>query len=579
MSTTGNESEARAFFDRTESELLALAIESSRADWVFNTFITPDTEELASKASTRLIAATVHRAKEANRFRTVPLPGDLARKTRLLRLSLPLIAPPDPAEADELVRTVAAMQTTYATGRHAPPGRTEAVDLQELSRILGQSRNPVELENVWIGWHDIARPMRPQFTRYVELANRGARELDFADTGAMWRSKYDMDPDSFALEADRLWAQVRPLYRSLHAYVRRRLVERYGPELVPERGPIPGHLLGNMWAQSWENLYPDLAPPGGGATYDLTKILEGRHTSPTDMVRFAERFFVSLGLDPLPSTFWERSMFVRPRDREVVCHASAWDVDAVEDLRIKMCIEITAEDFHTIHHELGHNYYQRAYARQPFLFRESAHDGFHEAVGDTIGLSVTPEYLVQVGLLDRAPPPEGDIGLLLYTALQKIAFLPFGLLIDRWRWSVFSGEYGPDSYNRTWWELRERYQGIRPPVARGEDAFDAGAKFHVPANVPYMRYFLAHILQFQLHRALAREIDWTGPLHRCSIYGQRKAGKRLRAMLEMGSSREWPDALEAIGGDRRMEATGLLEYFAPLQRWLDEQNRGQPVGW
>ncbi|MGD0718454.1 MAG: M2 family metallopeptidase [Thermoplasmata archaeon] len=571
--------DARAFFDRVESRLLDLAVESSRADWVFNTFITPDTEELASKASTRLIAATVESAKEGNRFRETPLPKDLARKGKLLRLSLPLVAPSNAAEADELVRRVAGMQSTYAKGRYTPVGRTEPIDLQGLSRILGESRDPVELEDVWTGWHEIARPMRPEFTRYVELANRGARELDFADTGAMWRSKYDMDPDAFAREADRLWAQVRPLYLSLHAYVRRRLVERYGPHVVPEKGPIPAHLLGNMWAQSWENLYPMVAPAGAEPPYDLTKILVARRTTPLDMVRYAERFFVSLGLDPLPATFWERSMFVRPRDREVVCHASAWDLDAVEDLRIKMCIEITEEDFQTIHHELGHNYYQRAYARQPFLFRESAHDGFHEAVGDTIGLSVTPEYLVQIGLLDRAPPAEGDIGRLLHTALQKIAFLPFGLLIDRWRWAVFSGEYGPDSYNRTWWELRERYQGIRPPTVRGEEAFDPGAKFHVPANVPYMRYFLAHLLQFQFHRALAREIGWTGPLHRCSIYGQRRAGARLQAMLELGSSCEWSEALEVLCGDRRMEAAGLVEYFAPLQRWLDEQNRGTPIGW
>ncbi len=571
--------DARAFFDRVESRLLDLSIESSRADWVFNTFITSDTEELASKASARLIAATVESAKEGVRFRGAPLPQDLTRKGQLLRLSLALVAPSNAAEADELVRRVAGMQSAYAKGRYTPVGRTDAFDLQGLSRLLGESRNPVELEDVWTGWHGIARPMRPSFARYVELANRGARELDFADTGAMWRSKYDMDPDAFAREADRLWAEVRPLYRSLHAYVRRRLVEQYGPRVVPEAGPIPAHLLGNMWAQSWENLYPLVAPAGPATPYDLTKILVARHTTPLDMVHYAERFFVSLGLDPLPATFWERSMFVRPRDRDVVCHASAWDLDSAEDLRIKMCIEITEEDFQTIHHELGHNYYQRAYARQPFLFRESAHDGFHEAVGDTIGLSVTPEYLVQIGLLDRAPPTEGDIGRLLHTALKKIAFLPFGLLIDRWRWAVFSGEYGPDSYNRTWWELRERYQGIRPPTPRGEEAFDPGAKFHVAANVPYMRYFLAHVLQFQFHRALAREIGWTGPLHRCSIYGQPRAGTRLQTMLQMGSSRPWSEALEAISGEPRMEATGLLEYFAPLQRWLDEQNRGTSIGW
>ena len=334
-----------------------------------------------------------------------------------------------------------------------------------------------------------------------------------------------------------------------------------------------------MWAQSWDGIYPLLAPPHEGGHFDLTRALVDRGTTPEQMVRYAERFFVSLGLDPLPATFWERSMLTRPRDREVVCHASAWDLDYADDIRIKMCIEITGEDFQTVHHELGHNFYQRAYARQPFLFRDSAHDGFHEAVGDTVALSVTPEYLTRIGLAEPDSPATDDTGLLLQRALEKVAFLPYGLAVDQWRWKVFSGAIGPADYNRTWWEMHTRYQGVAPPTSRGEEEFDPGAKYHVPANVPYMRYFLAHILQFQFHRALAKDAGATGPLHRASIYESREAGRRLRAMLEMGQSREWPDALEVLTGERRMDASGLLEYFAPLRRWLDEQNRDQPVGW
>jgi peptidyl-dipeptidase A len=395
----------------------------------------------------------------------------------------------------------------------------------------------------------------------------------------MWRAKYDMPPDDFAREADRLWQQVQPLYRSLHAYVRRRLRETYGDARVPAAGPIPAHLLGNMWAQSWEGIYPVLAPPGDHDHFDLTQALVHRGTTPEQMVRYAERFFVSLGLDPLPASFWERSMLVRPRDREVVCHASAWDLDFADDIRIKMCIEITGEDFQTVHHELGHNYYQRAYARQPFLFRDSAHDGFHEAVGDTVALSVTPDYLAQIGLAAPGAPADNDVALLLRRALEKVAFLPFGLVVDQWRWKVFSGAIGPAEFNRSWWEMRTQYQGIAPPGSRGEEEFDAGAKYHITSNTPYMRYFLAHILQFQFHRALVKDAGATGPIHRASIYGSSDAGRHLRTMLEMGQSREWPDALEVLTGERRMDAAGLLEYFAPLQRWLDEQNRGQPVGW
>ncbi len=576
---TTSSPEASRFLAETEAELLDLVTEQQRTEWVYQTHITPDTEALSSRSYARYVNTAVRRAKESTRFG----PGELSpadrRKMTLLRLLLPIIAPDDPTESVELTRLVASMQGAYARGRHTPVGGAEPLDLQGLSRILAESRDPRLLADVWSGWHAVGRSIRPEFVRYVDLSNRGARGLGFADLGAMWRSKYDMEPEAFAREVDRLWSEVAPLYRSLHAYVRSRLVAVYGRDRVPEAGPIPSQFLGNMWAQSWESIYPLLAPPDADPGYDLTKLLVDRGTSVEQMVRYAERFFVSLGLPALPPSFWERSMFVRPRDREVVCHASAWDIDYVEDLRIKMCVEITAEDFQTIHHELGHNYYQRAYARQPFLFRDSAHDGFHEAVGDTIQLSVTPEYLVRIGLLDRAPDASRDIGLLLYRALEKVAFLPFGLAVDRWRWDVFSGAIPPADYNPTWWEIRRRYQGVVPPAPRSAEEFDAGAKYHVPSNVAYMRYFLAHVLQFQFHRALVRTAGIPGPLHRASIFGSEAAGRSLGEMLAMGMSREWPDALEAIAGERRMSTAGLLEYFAPLQRWLDEQNRSTPVGW
>ena len=568
-----------AFLTRAEAQLLDLSVEAQQADWVYSTFMTDDSAAVAAKSNSRLIGATVALAKESAVYPTDRASPEEARKIRLLRLALPLIAPSDPTESQELTRLVAGMQGTYAKWRHPLQGTTTSLDLQALSRILTESRDPVVLEDAWTGWHRVGREMRSDFTRYVDLANRGARELGFEDTGAMWRSKYDMVPSELEAEVERLWQQVAPLYRSLHTYVRHRLVTQYGAERVPPQGPIPAQLLGNMWAQSWEGIFPLLAPGTDNGSFNLSKSLADRGTTPEQMVRFAERFFVSLGLEALPATFWQRSMLSRPRDREVVCHASAWDLDYEHDVRIKMCIEITGEDFGVIHHELGHNYYQRAYAHQPFLFRDSAHDGFHEAVGDTIGLSVTPSYLKQVGLAPEGAATGDDVELLLRRALEKVAFLPFGLAVDRWRWRVFSGEVGPADYNRTWWELREEYQGIAPPTARDETQFDPGAKYHVPANVPYLRYFLAHILQFQFHRALVKEAGVSGPLHRASIYGSREAGHRLRAMLEMGQSHEWPDALEVLTGDRRMDATGLLEYFAPLRAWLDEQNRGVPTGW
>jgi len=572
--------EARAFVETAETRLLKLWIAASRASWVQQTFITDDTEEIAAEADQAVKAATAELAAEARRYEGLKLPEDVARKLKLIKLTVDIPAPRDPAESAELSQITASLESDYGKGKWCPDGpQGKCQSLNDLENIMATSRDADELLRVWVGWHTIAPPMRKRYARMVALANKGARETGFTDTGAMWRSNYDMPPDAFAAELDRLWQQVRPLYVSLHAYVRWQLEKKYGAGLVSEDRPIPAHLLGNMWAQGWTNIYPLIAPPNADPGYDLTEILKAKQIDPVGMVHYGERFFISLGFAPLPQTFWERSLFTKPRDREVVCHASAWDVDFAEDLRIKMCIEQKADDFTTIHHELGHNFYQRAYDQQPPLFRGSANDGFHEAIGDTIALSVTPEYLKQIGLLETVPPASADIGLLLHRALDKVAFLPFGLLIDKWRWEVFSGKVTLENYNKAWWELREKYQGVAPPVARSEADFDPGAKYHVASNTPYARYFLAAILQYQFHRALCRQAGYKGPLHRCSIYDNKEAGARLNKMLSLGASRPWPEALEVLTGEKQMDATAILEYFAPLKAWLDEQNKGHKVDW
>jgi peptidyl-dipeptidase A len=571
--------EAQKFVSEAEAQLLDLWIDAERASWVQSTFITHDTEILAAQANARRNAATAALAKQATRFDGLALPSDIARKLKLLKISLTLPAPSDPKENAKLAGIVAGMESAYSTGKYCPGAGAPCVDLQEISDTMASSRDASALAEMWRGWHATAAGMRGDFARYVELANKGARELGFADTGAMWRSKYDMPPDDFAREVDRLWSQVKPLYDSLHCYVRSSLARTYGSTLVPEGKPIPADLLGNMWAQDWTNIYPLVAPKGADPGFDLTGRLRANRYDAIKMVRTGESFFTSLGFAPLPDTFWQRSMITKPRDREVVCHASAWDIDWVDDLRLKMCVEVKADDFVTVHHELGHNFYQRAYSAQPPLFRDSANDGFHEAVGDTLALSITPPYLKRLGLIESEPDPSGDIGLLLNQALDKVAFLPFGLLVDQWRWKVFSGEITPERYNEAWWELRRRYQGVVAPVPRSEADFDPGAKYHVAANVPYTRYFLATILQFQFHRALCQAAGYQGPLHRCSIYANPEAGRRLKTMLEMGASRPWPDALEALTGQRQMDAGALRDYFGPLMRWLDQQNAGHACGW
>ena len=571
--------EARAFVDDAEARLLEVWIDAARAGWVQSNFITDDTTAIAASAQTVVIGATMELATEAARFDGVALPEETRRKLLLLKTSMGLAAPADPALQAELAGITTSMESTYGRGVYCPGDGEDCLDLPQMERMFAESRDTDELLDLWTGWRTISPPLRSPYVRFTELANAGARDLGFTDLGELWRAGYDMPPDQFTVELERLWSQVRPLYESLHCHVRAKLADEYGSAVVPPDEPIPAHLLGNMWSQTWANIYNIVGPARSDPGYDLTRLLESNRVDELEMVRYGERFFSSLGFDPLPTTFWERSLFVQPVDRDVVCHASAWDLDYESDVRIKMCIGVNDEDFVTIHHELGHNYYQRAYQQQSPLHRTSANDGFHEGIGDTIALSITPEYLAEVGLLRRVPPADRDLGLLLRLALDKVAFLPFGLMVDQWRWKVFSGEIGPEEYNEGWWDLRTEYQGIRAPVPRSEADFDPGAKYHIPANTSYTRYFLAHILQFQFHRALCEVAGVEGPLHRCSIFGSLEAGARLNTMLAMGASRPWPDALEVVTGQREMDATAILDYFAPVQAWLDEQNAGRSCGW
>jgi len=567
------------FVARSEQQLGELAQEAERMSWVYSNFITEDTERLSAVATRRFTAKQVELAAKAARYVEIEdLDTGTRRKLNLLRSSIVIPAPADADKTAEQSEIGSKLTGMYGKGEYCyANGR--CLDLGHLSDIMAESRDPDTLLEAWNGWRKISVPMKSLYARQVELANEGAIELGFSDLGSMWRSAYDMPAEDFPIELDRLWGEVKPLYEALHCHVRAKLGEQYGTELVPQDGPIPAHLLGNMWAQDWSNIYPLVAPPETAAAYDLSAILKERGFDAITMVQAGETFFSSLGFDQLPATFWERSLFVKPEDRDVVCHASAWDVDGKDDLRIKMCIKVNAEDFKTIHHELGHNYYQRAYNKQDYLYRNSANDGFHEAVGDTIALSITPEYLQKIGLLENLPGASGDIALLMKRALEGIAFLPFGLMVDQWRWQVFAGEAGPEGYNDLWWQLREKYQGVKSPDERPANAFDAGAKYHVPGNTPYTRYFLARILQFQFHRSLCEIAADEGPIHHCSIYGNKQAGERLNAMLEMGRSQPWPDELEALTGQRDMDATAILDYFAPLKHWLDEQNQGRQCGW
>ena len=574
---------AARFVAAAEKDLFDASVDNARINWVNYTYITEDTDALVAQSNAAITEKQVDYAVEAAKYARVQgLDADVARKLGILRQGIVLPAPTTPGAADELSAITTRLSSTYGKGKGTLDGKP--INGSDIEAEMGNlDHTPAEYAEMWESWHDnVGKPMKDDYAKMVTIANEGAKELGYSDVGAMWRSGYDMTPQQFSAETERLWQEVKPLYLALHTYVRHRLNAKYGDRVQPDTGPIRADLLGNMWAQEWGNIYPLVAPQGAGDLgYDIGDLLKAKGKTPLDMVKTGEGFYSSLGFAPLPDTFWTRSMITKPRDREVICHASAWDVDNKDDIRIKMCTKVNSDDFVTIHHELGHNYYQRAYNKQPYLYLNGANDGFHEAIGDFIALSITPQYLVDIGLLDKSkvPSADKDIGLLLRQAMDKVAFLPFGLLIDRWRWGVFDGSIRPADYNKAWTDMRLEYQGIKPPVDRPADAFDPGAKYHIPGNTPYTRYFLARILQFQFYQAACQQAGWKGPLHRCSFYGNKKVGENLDRMLEMGMSKPWPEALKAFTGSSKMSAKPMLEYFAPLKKWLDEQNKGQKQGW
>ncbi|MEM6994350.1 MAG: M2 family metallopeptidase [Myxococcota bacterium] len=576
---------AKKFVTETDAKLRELWTVAAKAEWTKATDITDEHEKAAADANTKVMAFETKAIGEATKFDGVKTDPATDRQIKLLKLTSTLPAPDDDAKRKELAGIASKLEGMYGKGKWCKDASNpkSCSDLGALSAVLSDNaklgKNADAQLQAWKRWRTVSVPMRKDYQRFVELGNEGAKAIGFADVGELWKSRYDMTPQAFEKEMDRLWGQVKPLYEQLHCHVRAGLNEKYG-EAVPVDGKIPAHLVGNMWAQEWSNLYDWLEPYPGEPSLDVTAALKKAGYDELKMVKAGEGFFTSLGLNPLPKTFWERSMFKKPEGKEAVCHASAWDVTMANDLRIKMCIKIDHEDFVTIHHELGHNYYYNNYYDKPVLFQSGAHDGFHEAIGDAIALSITPGYLKKVGLLDKISENEkGVVNKQMQDALSKIAFLPFGKMIDQWRWEVFSGKIKPEEYNAGWWRLREEFQGVAAPEARSEEFFDPGAKYHIPANTPYARYFLAHILQFQFHKAMCDAAGHEGPLHTCSIYESKEAGKKLAAMLAMGSSAPWPDALEKLTGTREMDASALLEYFAPLKTYLEEQNKGRKCGW
>ncbi|KAI1884165.1 hypothetical protein AGOR_G00223630 [Albula goreensis] len=600
------EAGARLFADAYNSTAEEVFFSSTSASWTYNTNLTDHNSKQQVAASLERQAFTEawgKKAKELFSDALVDSFSDPLLKKQIKRINILGAANLRQAEREKLNSILSSMSNIYSTAKVCLPGKTEncwslepahghhfavqppllprSHQIDDLMDLMATSRSYKKLLYAWEGWHNNSGvPLKELYSEFVKLSNKATRMDGFSDTGAYWRSWYESP--SFQDDLEQLYRQVEPLYKNLHAFVRRRLYQHYGPKYINLRGPIPAHLLGNMWAQTWNNIYDMMVPFPDKPNVDVTNAMKEQDWNATHMFRVSEEFFTSLGLIPMPQTFWDRSMLEKPADgREVVCHASAWDFYNREDFRIKQCTTVTMEQLFTVHHEMGHIQYYLQYRDQPVSFRRGANPGFHEAIGDVLALSVsTPKHLREIGLLDDLPDdPDSDINYLLKMALGKMAFLPFGYLIDQWRWGVFSGRIPPERYNAEWWYLRTKYQGICPPTQRSEEHFDAGAKYHIPGNTPYIRYFVSFILQFQFHERLCKAANHTGPLHKCDIYRSKAAGDILVKVLSAGSSKPWPDVLQEALGTNKMDAGPLMNYFGPITQWLQEQNKNETLGW
>ena len=555
---------------------------ASSAYWIGSNFITYDSQKVVADYGKRNTLDALETSRKASTFNNLEVSVSDRRKLELLKSSFVMPPPFDEGLAGELSQISTKLEAMYGTGKHCYEDGT-CLDLEAFENIIDSSRDPDELLKAWTGWHEIGKPMKPMYMRMVEIGNQGSQDLGFDGLSDLWFSKYDMPADKFLDETDRVWEEVKPLYEALHCHVRNELNAKYGDEEVSLEGPLPVHLLGNMWGQTWGNIYDIAYTEASSNSVDVTQIIKDKEINEKNMVELAEDFFLSMGFESLPDSFWERSLFIKPVDRNVVCHASAWNLDPeTNDLRIKMCIEKNEEDFITIHHELGHIFYYQAYNHLPTLFQGGANDGFHEAFGDLLTLSITPEYLNKIGFISEAEAEKAKtdaIGLLMKQALEGVVVIPWALMLDKWRSGVFNGDITEDNLNQSWWDMRESYQGITSPVERSEDYFDPGAKYHVPANTPYTRYYLARIMQYQFHESLCNEIGFSGPLHECSIYGNAKAGEKIIATMAMGQSVPWQDSFEKITGTRELSGTSVMNYYRPLKQWLDKQNENRACGW
>ncbi|CRK96558.1 CLUMA_CG009925, isoform A [Clunio marinus] len=512
---------------------------------------------------------------------------NLHRQLKLLASIGPSALPADQLDRyNRIINDMLAIYNSATICGYEQPFQCSLRLQPHLKEIMAKSRDWDELTWVWTEWRRKAgKPIRDLFEQLTDLTNEAANYNNYKDAAEYW--SFQFDTPNFRYEMEDVWKEILPLYEQLHTYVRRKLREFYGPDKINRNAPLPAHILGNMYGQSW-NILDITVPYPGRSNLDVTPAMRAQGYSPLIMFQLGEEFFTSMNMTAMPPEFWAHSIFEEPVDRPVLCQPSAWDFCNGADYRIKMCTDVTHKDFVTVHHELAHIQYFLNYHNNPKVFRDGANPGFHDAIGDAISLSITPKHLQGLGLIQKSIDDTAhEINFLFAMAMDKVVFLPYALALEQWRFDVFSKKVHKEQFNCHYWLLREKYGGIKPPVLRSELDFDPGAKYHVPANVPYMKYFFSTVFQFQLHRAMciaSKEFDPSNPskpLHKCSIYRHHEAGHMLKKLMSKGASQPWQHTIQEVMGEGRLDGSAVREYFKPLEEWLRNENlRNQEyLGW
>ncbi|XP_041066850.1 angiotensin-converting enzyme 2 [Carcharodon carcharias] len=589
------EDEARAFLKKFSEEAVNLVYNSSLASWEYNTNITKENAFKMNLVGDKWTVYYQKASNESSKFNIGEIKDkEIKKQLQMLQDKGSGVLPPN--DLKRLNHIQNEMAAIYGTGTVCYPSEpSQCMELEPgLTKLMANSKDYNERLWAWEGWRvNVGKRLRPLYEGYVELKNKAAKMNGYEDYGDYWRGNYETDDDEeyaysrkdLLRDVKSLFGEIKPLYRELHAYVRAKLGDTFGPEHISSTGCLPAHLLGDMWGRFWGNLYSWSIPYPHQEDIDVTPEMVKQGWNPKEMFQKADAFFQSLGLQAMNDNFWHYSMIEKPTDgRKVVCHPTAWDMGNGADFRIKMCTEVNMENFLTVHHEMGHIQYDMEYANQTYLFRDGANEGFHEGVGEIMSLSAaTPLYLKSLGLLPDSfiEKNETDINFLLKQALTIVGTLPFTLMMEEWRWKMFQGRIPKDQWMKMFWEMKREMVGVVEPLPHDETYCDPAALYHISNDYSFIRYYTRTFYQFQFHEALCRKAKHSGELHKCAITNSTKAGKALRDMLRLGKSQSWTRALQLVTGETKMNAAPLLKYFQPLYDWLKKNNaeNGRMIGW